>query len=74
MSQAATQPQQLLVALRAQGITHVYVNYSELNRLQHGYNYMVDANWSVINQMLKQEQFAKVVHAFGQRIVYELGK
>ena len=66
MSRAAKTPEELLAALRAQGITHVYVNSSELNRLQHGYSYMTDANWSLIEDVLDQEQFAKVVHTSGR--------
>jgi hypothetical protein len=72
MSRAAKSPEELVAALRMQGVTHVYVNYSELNRLQHGYDYMTDANWSLIQDTLNQEQFAKVVHTSGRRVVYEL--
>jgi dolichyl-phosphate-mannose-protein mannosyltransferase len=74
MSRAAQGPEDLAAALRAQGITHVYVNYSELNRLQRGYNYMTGANWRLIQDVLDQEQFTKVVHASGRRVVYELEK
>ncbi|MGD1020421.1 MAG: glycosyltransferase family 39 protein [Verrucomicrobiia bacterium] len=72
MSRVAKTPEELLAALRAQGITHVYVNSSELNRLEHGYKYMADANWSLIQDMLNQQQFAKKVHTSGTRVVYEL--
>ena len=74
MSRAAKTPEELLAALQAQGITHVYVNYSELDRLRHGYDYMREANWSLIQEALDQEQIAKAVHASGRRIVYELEK
>ena len=72
ISRVAKTPEELLAALRAQGITHVYVNYSELNRLQRGYDYMTDADWSLIEETLHQGQFARAVHEFGRRIVYEL--
>jgi hypothetical protein len=72
MSRAARTPEELLAAMRTQGITHVYVNYPELNRLRHGYSYMTEANWSLIKDVLDQEQFAKAVHTSGPRIVYEL--
>ncbi|MGO9245018.1 MAG: ArnT family glycosyltransferase [Verrucomicrobiia bacterium] len=72
MSRAARTPEELVAALRTQGITHVYVDYPELNRLRHGYSYMTDANWSLIKDVLDQEQFAKAVHTSGRRIVYEL--
>jgi hypothetical protein len=74
MSRMAKTPEELVAALRARGITHVYVNSSELNRLQHGYHYMAGANWTLIQDTLNQGQFAKVVHSFGRRIVYELEK
>lgn len=74
MSRTAKTPEELLAMLRAQGITHAYVNYSEVDRLQRGYNYMTDANWGLIQDVLDQERFAKVVHASGRRIVYELEK
>ena len=53
MSLAAATPEDLVKALRAQGITHVYMNYSELNRLQHGYDYMKDANWNLIQDLVE---------------------
>jgi hypothetical protein len=74
MSRAAKTPEELLAALQARGITHVYVNYSELDRLRHGYDYMTEANWSLIQETLDREQIAKAVHASGRRIVYELEK
>jgi 4-amino-4-deoxy-L-arabinose transferase-like glycosyltransferase len=74
ISRAAKTTEDLVATLRAQGITHVYVNYSELNRLQHGYSYMRDANRSLIEDALGQERFAKVVHTSGRRIVYQLEK
>jgi hypothetical protein len=74
MSLAAATPEDLAKELRAQGITHVYMNYSELNRLQRGYDYMKDANWNLIQDLLEQEQLAKAVHISGRRIVYELEK
>jgi len=72
MSHEAKSPEELVAALRGQGVSHVYVNYSELSRLQHGYDYMTGANWGLIQDALNQEQLAKVVHTFGRRIVYEL--
>ncbi|HTS17124.1 MAG TPA: glycosyltransferase family 39 protein [Verrucomicrobiae bacterium] len=72
MSQVAKSPKELVSALRARGVTNVYVNFSEVNRLQKGYHYMADANWGLIQETLGQGQFAKVIHASGPRIVYEL--
>jgi hypothetical protein len=74
MSRMAKTPEELAAALRARGITHLYVNSSEVNRLRRGYDYMAGANWALIQDTLDQEQFAKVVHTSGRRIVYELEK
>ncbi len=70
MSRAAKTPEELLAALRAQGVTHVYVNFSELVRLQNGYDYLVDANWYLIRNVLQSH--AREIHTSGRRIVYEL--
>ena len=70
MSQKARTADELLAALRAQGITYVYVNYGELDRLQRGYDYLANANWDLISDLLKNH--AREVHEFGPRVVYEL--
>jgi len=72
MSREAKSPEELLAKLRERGITHVYVNFSELDRLRTGYNYMVDANWGLIRNTLEND--AREVHQSGRRIVYELAK
>lgn len=72
LSRAAKTPMELLAALRAKGITHVYMNFAELKRLQHGYDYMRDANWSLIQGTL--EQHATEIHKSGPGIVYELAR
>ena len=72
MSGEAKTPEQLLAALRARGVTHVYVNFSELDRLQRNYDYMLDANWNLIRNTLQQDQDVKEVHKSGRRIVYQL--
>jgi hypothetical protein len=70
MSQQARTADELLAALRAQGIQYVYVNYSELDRLRRGYDYLAKANWPVIQDLL--EHHSRDLHTFGRRIVYEL--
>jgi len=70
MSRQARSAEELLAALRAQGITYLYVNYSELDRLRRGYQYLANANWDVIQDVLKNH--ARVIHEFGPRVVYEL--
>lgn len=56
--------------LRSEGITHVYVNRSELRRLASGYGYLREANWLVIEDLLAR--FATPVHEHGAGIVYAL--
>jgi hypothetical protein len=70
MSRQANTGEQLLALLRAQGVTDVYVNYSELARLRNGYHYMADANWSLIDDLLQHH--AQVIHKLGNRTVYTL--
>ena len=72
MSREAQTTDELLAALRARGITHVYMNFSELQRLQRGYNYMLDANWNRIRNTLQQH--ATEIHRSARGIVYELAK
>jgi hypothetical protein len=72
MSDQANTTEELLAALRAKGITHVYMNFSELGRLQHSYDYMLDANWNLIRNTLQRH--AGEVHRTGRGIVYELAE
>ncbi len=72
MSREAKTTDELLAAMRARGITHVYVNFPELQRLQKGYNYMLDANWYLIRNTLQQH--ATEIHGSARAIVYELAK
>lgn len=70
LSRDANTAKDLLARLRAQGVTDVYVNLSELERLRKGYHYMADANWSVIDDLI--QNYARVIHQSGRRTVYEL--
>ncbi len=72
MSNEAKTSEELLAALRVKGITHVYVNFSELGRLEHSYNYMSDANWNLIRSTLRYH--AAEVHRSGRGVVYELAE
>ena len=72
MSNGAKTEEELAAALRTRGITHVYINFAELDRLRRGYNYMVDANWNLIRYTLQHQ--ATEVHRTGRRVVYELAK
>src|SRR5579862_1499308 len=72
MSREAKTPEELVAALRARGVTHVYVNFAELERLRNGYNYMIAANWSLIRHTMESEM--REIHRSGRGIVYELIK
>lgn len=70
MSRGANTAKELLARLRSRGVTHLYLNLSELGRLQKGYRYMADANWSLIDDLLQNH--AVVIHHSERRTVYEL--
>jgi hypothetical protein len=70
MSNQAKTAEELLMALRARGVTHVYVNSAETARLRHSYGYMTDANWDLIQDTLRHK--ATEVHQTKRGIVYEL--
>jgi hypothetical protein len=72
MSRLATTPEELAAALRGQGFTYLYMNSPEVDRLRHGYDYMAGANWALVQDTLEQKRFARVVHVYGRRTVYEL--
>jgi 4-amino-4-deoxy-L-arabinose transferase-like glycosyltransferase len=72
MSQKAKTPDELVAALRSQGVTHVYVNFAELDRLRSGYNYMLDADWNLIRHTIESDM--REIHKSGRGIVYELIK
>ena len=72
MSNEAKTSEELLAALHGRGITHVYVNFSELSRLQHSYYYMLDANWNLIQDTLRHH--ATDIHRMGRGVVYELAE
>jgi hypothetical protein len=70
MSNEAKTAEELLAALHAKGVTHVYINFAELSRLQNSYDYMLDANWDLIQNTLRHN--ATEVHRTGRGVVYEL--
>jgi 4-amino-4-deoxy-L-arabinose transferase-like glycosyltransferase len=72
MSNEAKTTEELLAALRAKGVTHVYMNFAEWDRLRRGYDYMADANWDRIRDTLQHH--ATEVHRMGRGVVYELAK
>jgi hypothetical protein len=60
----------LWARLRAQGITHVYINHYELDRLGRNYGYLATLNWPMVNDLL--EHHARIVHQRGAYVVYAL--
>jgi dolichyl-phosphate-mannose-protein mannosyltransferase len=72
MSNEAKTPEELLAALRAKGVTDVYMNFAEADRLRRGYNYMMDANWSLIQNMLRHN--ATEIHRTVRGAIYELAE
>jgi hypothetical protein len=51
------------------GVTHVYVNTSELNRLHANYGYLRDADLARLNDLLGH---ARPIHKSGRSVVYEV--
>ena len=72
MSNEARSADELLAMLRAEGVTHVYVNFAELARLEKNYGYMLSANWDLIRSTLQSH--AIEVHRTARGVVYELGE
>jgi hypothetical protein len=72
MSNQAKTTEELAAALRARGVTHVYVNSAEADRLRRSYGYMADANWNLIQNTLRHN--ATEVHRTGRGVVYELAE
>ena len=70
MSNQAKTTDELVAALRARGVTHVYENSAETARLRHSYGYMTDANWDLIQDTLRHK--ATEVHQTKRGVVYEL--
>jgi hypothetical protein len=70
MSNEAKTPEELLAALRAKGVTDVYMNFAEADRLRRSYDYMEDANWNLIQNMLRHN--ATEIHRTPRGVVYEL--
>ena len=59
----ATAPDSFPADLRAHGISHIYMNWSELLRLQLNYGYLRDLKWPVIQRML-QDGYLQPVHVW----------
>jgi 4-amino-4-deoxy-L-arabinose transferase-like glycosyltransferase len=63
-------PGQLFRDLRARGVTHVYVNFSEWHRLRTNYGYLHGIDEAAFRQML--EEHARQIHVTKVGAVWEL--
>jgi len=70
MTQRAKTPEELLYLMRERGISHVYINFSELQRLGMNYGYLQDADWLRFRSRL--EEHAEIVHVSERGVVYAL--
>ena len=70
MTRPATTGAELAGLLRARGITHIYVNLSELQRLNKNYGYLRDVNWPRFETLLNES--ATEIHRSQRGVVYEL--
>ena len=61
---------QLRDALSERGITHVYVNFSEWERLRVNYNYLLDIDTAALRKVLQEH--ANEIHAHKRGVVWEL--
>jgi hypothetical protein len=60
----------LLGELRVQGISYVYVNHYELDRLGRNYGYLKQLDWTRMNDLL--DHHTRVIYQRGPYVVYEL--
>ncbi len=72
MSRETSTPEELLAMLHSKGVTHVYVNFAELTRLEKNYGYMLPANWDLIRETLQHH--TTEVHRTNRGVVYELAE
>ena len=52
------------------GVTHVYINFSELQRLSAGYGYLADVDWGAFRRYLQTR--AREIYRSDRAVVYEL--
>jgi len=70
MSRTAASGDRLAEALRARGVSYIYINNSELSRLSKNYGYLQDVNWPALKDALADH--ATLVHQSGHNLVYKL--
>jgi len=52
------------------GVTHVYINFSELQRLSSGYGYLRDIDWGALRRDLQTR--AREIYRSDRAVVYAL--
>ncbi len=72
MLRTAHTPAQLLAELHRQSVTHVYIMFSELDRLRKSYGYLDKIDWALVNQLLADD--ARPIHVTPTGVVYALTK
>jgi hypothetical protein len=70
MSRTAASGDRLAEALRARGVSYIYINNSELSRLSKNYGYLQEVNWPALKDALADH--ATLVHQSGHNLVYKL--
>jgi hypothetical protein len=67
-----TEPELLYKGLKAAGVTHVYVNFSEWERLRKGYGFLLGMDSGAFRRMLQEPAFVHPVFERGSKVVWEL--
>jgi hypothetical protein len=70
MLRQARDAKDLFALMRNAHITHVYVNFVELTRLQKNYDYLVNVDFTLLDGLLKN--YARLIHLQKFGAVYEL--
>jgi len=63
-------PEELLKQMKERGVTHIYINKDELQRLRGNYGYLKDMDWNLFNAFLNAH--AKVIFQNNAHSVYEI--
>jgi 4-amino-4-deoxy-L-arabinose transferase-like glycosyltransferase len=67
-----TDASKMYAGLRAAGVTHVYVNFSEWRRLRENYNYLLGMDAGAFRQMLQDPVYARRIYEHDGKVVWEL--
>jgi len=70
MAPRGTGKKSLLRRLKAAGVTHVYINFSEWERLRNNYGHLLGVQLSALRKVLQNH--ARRVHVYRRNVVWEL--